>query len=254
VTTSLIHPETRERLRLLAAGMRILHNAGLDSGVAGHLSCRVEGEGAYWINSWGVLWDEFGPDDFVKMSFDLEKVGGWRDLPSLGSGFHAAIYRRRPDVNVICHTHAPYLIALAAKGQVLGMYDQRSPMFLGRMGVFEQRTQSRADGAVFFSVEEAEGMAEALGDDNFSLLLTHHGAVTVGADLPTTVVRHLFLEECARTQVWATVLGAPEMPADVAAAYHRANEESGRRVPSTWEALLRRLHRTDPELFADDLT
>src|SRR5579875_3436719 len=111
----------REQLRMLAAGMRILYRAGLDSGVAGHLSCRAGNEAAYWINCWGVFWDEVGPDDFAKVGFDLKKIGGCEEFPSLGSGFHAAIYRRRPDVNFVCHTHAPYLVALAAKGEPLGM-------------------------------------------------------------------------------------------------------------------------------------
>jgi hypothetical protein len=61
------------------------------------------------------------------------------------------------------------------------------------------------------------------------------------------VDRELFLEECARTQIRAAALGAPEMAPDVARAYKRAGEESGRRIPATWNALLRRLQRTDPD-------
>lgn len=242
-------PVDREQLRMLAAGMRILDHAGLDSGVAGHLSRRAGEESAYWINCWGVFWDEIEPEHFAKVDFDLQQIGGCQELPSLGSGFHAAIYRRRPDVNFICHTHAPYLIALAATGQPLGMYDQRSPMFLDSIGIYEQRAQNRSDGTLFFGLDEADSMADALGDDHQTLILTHHGAVTVGVDLATTVVRHLFLEECARTQVRAAALGAPEMQPEVALAYKRAGEESGRRIPATWSALLRRLQRTDPELW-----
>jgi ribulose-5-phosphate 4-epimerase/fuculose-1-phosphate aldolase len=231
--------------------MRILYRAGLDSGVAGHLSMRVVGEDAYWINSWGVFWDEVGPDDFVKMSFDLERVGGPTELPSFGSGFHTAVYRRRPDVGVICHVHSPFVIALAAKGQPLGMFDQRSPMFLDRMAVYEQRTQNRVGDSLFFGADEADGIADAFSGDVIAVLLTHHGAITVGPDVATAAMRALFLEECARTQIWAAALGAPEMPADIAAAYRRANEQSGRRLPSTWTALTRRLHRSDPDLFID---
>ena len=112
-----------------------------------------------------------------------------------------------------------------------------------------ERAQNRSDGTLFFGLDEADSMADALGDDHQTLILTHHGAVTVGVDLATTVVRHLFLEECARTQVRAATLGAPEMPPEVARAYNRAGEESGRRIPATWSALLRRLQRTDPELW-----
>jgi L-fuculose-phosphate aldolase len=234
----------------MARGMRILQHAGLDSGVAGHLSCRILGEDAYWINPWGVLWDEIRPEDLVRVGFDMRtQASGSDQLPSRGSGFHAAIYRRRPDVKVICHTHAPYIAALAATGQPLGMYDQRAPMFLNRIVTYEQSTYVREDGSHFYGVDENERLAEVLGGSSVALL-RHHGAVTAGAELQTVVIEHLFLEECARTQVLAMAMGAAEMPVHIARELQAANQASGLRVPATWAALVRRLERTDPDLFS----
>jgi ribulose-5-phosphate 4-epimerase/fuculose-1-phosphate aldolase len=213
---------------------------------------RVPGEDAYWINRWGIFWDEIVPGDFVKVGFDLTNRSDPEVLPSVGSGFHAAIYKRRPDVEVICHSHATHLAALGCAGRLLGMYDQRAPIFLDDVKVFEQRTVLRtADSGLYFGTDEGELMAEALADGRV-LLLSHHGVVNVGGDLATTVVEHIFLEDCARTQILATVLGGTEMPLEVARAYQLAGRESGRRIPSTWEGLLRRVRRSDPDLFLDE--
>jgi ribulose-5-phosphate 4-epimerase/fuculose-1-phosphate aldolase len=238
---------TDRTLEMLAAGMRILHHAGLDSGAAGHVSMRVPGQDVYWINPWGVLWDEIRAEDLIQVTFDLEPVGTDRS-PSAGSGFHAAIYRRRPDVQVVCHTHAPYIIALATTRQVLGMFDQRAPIFLGRMATFEQRTMRREPGVGYFGTDENESMATALGD-GVALFLDHHGAINVGPDIGTTIMEHIYLEECARTQLWATTLGGTPMREELARDLQEATLQDGMRIPVEWEGLLRRLRRTDPDLF-----
>ena len=96
----------------LAAACRILASEGHESGLAGQVSARGEQPGTWWTLQFGYGFEEATAQRMVLVDEDLKPLQGGR--PNPGTRFHIWIYRKRPDVNAIVHTHAPYASALAA--------------------------------------------------------------------------------------------------------------------------------------------
>ena len=82
----------------------------------GNVSARDPDSGLVVIKPSGVLYEALGPEHHVVVTLDGEPVEG--DLkPSSDTASHLYIYRHRPDVNGVVHTHSPYATAFAAVGR-----------------------------------------------------------------------------------------------------------------------------------------
>ena len=77
---------------------------GCGSGIGGHVSIRVPGMDALWINAFDRTLGEITADDILMINFDGELLEGNRPI-SPGYEFHPGIYGQRSDVNAIVHTH-----------------------------------------------------------------------------------------------------------------------------------------------------
>lgn len=112
---------------------------------------------------------------------------------------HAAIYRRRPDVNAVVHAHPPVATAFAVAHMPL---DQpilaEAVLVLGPVPLVRYAPPSTA--------ELAEAVAEGLGAAA-AALLANHGAVTVGETLARAHARMETLEHVARVTLLARLLG-----------------------------------------------
>ena len=118
--------EVRESL---ASACRILAREGHESGLAGQVTARAEKPGTWWTLEFGYGFDEAIAARMVLVDQDLKPQSGGE--PNPGVRFHVWIYRKRPDVNAIIHTHAPYGSALAATGQALKTIHMDSAMLHG---------------------------------------------------------------------------------------------------------------------------
>ncbi len=221
----------------IAMARRILAREGCESAVAGHVSVRAPGEDAFWVSPFEYF-DETLPERVIKSSFDLRVLdGGWEPSPAIA--FHAAFYRRRPDVNCVIHTHSHHTMVLATTGRELGMYNDMASLFLDEQVVYvEDGVHPPVDGA---------RMCDAVGDRHV-LIVKNHGAIFLGDSLETTTVEAFTFEKCAHIQVEAEMIGGtPHMRAYVERskqAYHTYYR------PQMWAAAVRRLRRDDPALFA----
>ncbi len=91
----------------------------------GNISARDPESGLVVIKPSGVMYDELGPEDHVVVNLDGEIMEG--DLkPSSDTASHLYIYRHRPDINGIVHTHSPYATAFAALGKPIPVYGDGS--------------------------------------------------------------------------------------------------------------------------------
>jgi L-fuculose-phosphate aldolase len=220
----------------IAAARRILARNGCESAVAGHVSARAAGEQAFWVSPFEYF-DETLPDRVVKADFDLRLLeGDWEPSPAIS--FHAGIYRARPDVMSVIHTHSHYVSVLATTRQTVGMYNVASVLFYEDQALYEDDgTHPPVDAGV---------MTAALGSRRV-LLIKNHGAVIASQSLEHATIEALVLEQAARYHIEATAIGGTEFPeAEVRRgreAYHKYF------LPNMWEANLRRLRRSDPDLF-----
>lgn len=228
----------------VAAARRMLAAAGLDPhDIAGQVTARAPGEPALWTSTMD-LFEATTPSEVVKVPFDAQardnKLIDAGDGPApvtTASRWIAALYRARPDIGCIIHTHAPYIVAVSSAGETVGLYNNRSVIFYGEQSFYDD------DGT---ATDDPQAIVRALGSRSI-LIQRNHGAVVTGPDVPTATAVALLLEAGARYQVLAKSVGGKPFADNEAFIErripHRAN------LPLVWEAHLRRLRRLDPAFF-----
>jgi L-fuculose-phosphate aldolase len=181
----------------LAAACRILASEGHESGLAGQVSARGEQPGTWWTLQFGYGFEEATAQRMVLVDEDLKPLQGGR--PNPGMRFHVWIYRKRPDVNAIIHTHAPYASALAATGKPLKTIHMDSAMLHGSAHLAEWPGVPVAD-------DEGRIISAALGDAK-TILLANHGLLATGTSVEEAAYLAVFFERAARMQLRAMAAG-----------------------------------------------
>ena len=181
----------------LAAACRILAREGHESGLAGQVTARAEKPDTWWTLEFGYGFEEASAERIVLVDEDLQPLTGRR--PNPGVRFHIWIYRTRPDVKAIIHTHAPYASALAATGQPLRTIHMDSAMLHGCAHLADWPGVPVAD-------DEGRLISGALGDAK-CILLANHGLLTTGASVEEATYLAVFFERAARMQLRAMAAG-----------------------------------------------
>jgi ribulose-5-phosphate 4-epimerase/fuculose-1-phosphate aldolase len=165
----------------------------------GHMSCRLPGSDHILINSGKSVRSELTAGDIIEIDLDGKPVG--HDVvPPMEFHLHSAVYRRRPDVNAVAHTHPLWSTLFSSAGQEVKPVTMQAAV-MGPVQVFGKTA----------SINQrplAEELAEALGPHRV-IMLRSHGAVTVGADIVEAFVLGIYLEETAKRQYMARSLGVP---------------------------------------------
>jgi L-fuculose-phosphate aldolase len=130
------------------------------------------GQERYLITPTGLPYTQMTVADLVAVDGDLETVDGG-GVPSTESMLHLAIYRARPDVGAVIHTHSVHATALAVAGRPL-------PPVVDEMVVYLGGQVEVADYGFPGSEELAAAAVRALGDRR-AALLRNHGLCCVGA-------------------------------------------------------------------------
>ena len=187
-----------ELLHKLVQGFHILDRYGLSSKIAGHLTARHPTRDAFWTHRFDLGFGEVGADDLVLTDFDLGVEGNATINPTLH--IHAEIYRARPDVQAITHTHGDNVVALSATGVEFAACSQMAAIFHDDVRTYDE------DDLIVLGAEQGRGMASALGGLS-ALILKHHGSLVVAASLEEAILRTLVLEDGAGVQLKAMVAG-----------------------------------------------
>ncbi len=223
----------------LAASRRMLYRHGCDSAVAGHVSARA-GDVGFWMTPFEYF-DETTPDRVSRLGWDCAPLDDGTLPNSPAAAFHSVIYRRRPDVGSIIHIHSHYVSVLVSTDRDLGMYNVAAALF------FEEQAQYVDDG-VRPSVD-GERMADCLGDRSV-LLMRGHGALIAAKTVEEATILALTLEKMARYDIEARATGGQEIPTPEVERLKRQYHTYF--LPQMWEANLRRLRGSDPDLFAGE--
>ena len=181
----------------LALACRILAREGHESGLAGQVTARAERPDAWWTLQFGYGFEEASAGRMVLVDADLRPLQGGR--PNPGTRFHIWIYRARPDVNAIIHTHAPYASALAATGKPLKTIHMDSAMLHGTAHLAEWPGVPVAD-------DEGRIISAALGGAK-CILLANHGLLSAGNSVEEATYLAVFFERAARMQLRAMAAG-----------------------------------------------
>ncbi len=183
----------------LALTCRILFENGHDSGLAGQITARGPAPGTYYTQQLGLGFDEITASNLLLVNEDLEVLEG-HGMPNPANRFHSWVYRGRPDVNCIIHTHPTHIAALS----MLEVPLQISHMDL--CPLYEDCAFLEAWPGVPVGNEEGEIITAALGDKR-AILLSHHGQLSTGASIEEACVIAQLIERAAKLQLLAMAAG-----------------------------------------------
>ncbi|MFI5119684.1 MAG: class II aldolase/adducin family protein [Thermoanaerobaculia bacterium] len=175
--------------------------AGLVVASAGNVSARVAGHDAIAITPTSVCYDVMTADQVVVVSLESGLPIESKDRPSAELPTHLALYRNRPDVGAIVHTHAPYVSTLSVLRRPL-------PPIIDEMVVYFGGTIEVAEYAFTGTDELGANVVAALGD-RAGVLLSNHGNFCVGRDLSEALHVALTMEATARVYVESMRTGEP---------------------------------------------
>jgi L-fuculose-phosphate aldolase len=216
----------------VAWACRILAMHGHADMTLGHVSVRGP-DGVIYIKCMDFGLDEITPDHVIGIDLDCNKVSGDYDV-HLESVLHTEVYRVRPDINAIAHTHAPYATALGAARASLALINHDSLLFYEGLATFEETA------GLIMNIQLGQAVAHALGNSK-AVLMRNHGVLVVGSDIPWLTYTALTLERAIMIQMLAQSLGTPNpFPEETAA---RLNREKYRDefTESYWRYLIRKV-------------
>ncbi|MHA6765226.1 L-ribulose-5-phosphate 4-epimerase [Streptacidiphilus sp. PAMC 29251] len=210
VRTHRPHPPTRPDRRALdqaRAEVCALHAEllrwGLVAWTSGNVSARVPGADLMVIKPSGLSYDELTPDRMIVCDLDGRRLEG-ELAPSSDTAAHAYVYRHRPDVGGVVHTHSPYATAWAAAGRPI-------PCAITAMGDEFGDDIPVGPFALIGDDSIGRGIVATLdGHRSPAVLMRGHGVFTVGKDARAAVKAAVMCEDVARTVLLATQLGQVE--------------------------------------------
>lgn len=187
---------------------------GLVTWTSGNVSARDPETNLVVIKPSGVMFEDLRPADHVVVDLNGNVIEG--DLkPSSDTASHLYIYRHRPDVNGIVHTHSPFATAFAANGKSI-------PVYLTAMADEFGGPIPCAGFALIGGEEIGQQVVEHIGTSP-AVLLQNHGVFTIGKSAKAAVKAAVMTEDVARTTWYALQIGQPQEIAsdDVAKLHYR---------------------------------
>ena len=185
----------------IVATCRVMMSTGLVVGTWGNVSRRCSPE-SFQITPSGVPYNELLPEDLVTVNLQTGSCSG-RLCPSTETPLHVAIYRSRPDVGAIVHTHSPYAAVFAVNRiEIPPLLEEMAQLMGGSVRV--------APYAAPGSAELAEGAVDAL-QGRAAVLLANHGLVGVGHTLRDALTVCQVVEKSAQVFLWAKLSGSPHL-------------------------------------------
>lgn len=189
---------SEEKELVIEAGKTMI-SSGLTVGTWGNISIRTS-DGKYMIiTPSGIDYETITPEMMSIVNMKGELVSG--EKPSIESGLHLGIYKKREDVNAVIHTHSIYTCAIAAtRMDVPPVFDEMAQIIGGGI--------KTAKYALPGSQELAQNCVEALGD-KMAVLMANHGGVCVGKDLEGAFKITNVLEVSLKSYCLAKSIGNP---------------------------------------------
>jgi L-fuculose-phosphate aldolase len=188
-----IDPQTREGLTEAARACRILDMEGHGDMSLGHLSVRDRDGAGFWLKRNQIgLGEVMGIEDFVKVDWDGRQVAGSGSRHSEWP-IHSEIFRARPDVNVVVHSHPLHASIFSAAVEPLQPYTLDADYFT-------EVPRHEDEVALVTTKDEGEALARSLGK-SFAVLMGNHGVTFCGTSIEHAACVGIFLEKACRAHI-----------------------------------------------------
>jgi L-fuculose-phosphate aldolase len=192
------HQELREEVTRVS---RRMGASGLVRTTSGNVSARTP-DGDVLITPSGLPYEDLEPGDLALVDLDGNLLEGPLE-PSTEVPMHTGIYRQRPGVAGIVHTHAPYSTALACLGLEI-------PAVHYMLAALSEEGRVPLAPYATYGTEELAGYAsETLGGTHSACLLQNHGTITVAETATKAYSLTEILEEMAELYYRTMTAGDP---------------------------------------------
>jgi ribulose-5-phosphate 4-epimerase/fuculose-1-phosphate aldolase len=247
-----------EARELLARANRMIANEGvLDA--FGHVTMRHPTDPKRYLMSRSRGPELVQPEDIHEFTLDSQIVKPISERLYGERVIHGEIYRARPDVNAICHHHAPSMLPFCVTGMKMKPLNHLGATMGPKVPVWDSRDDFGNTSLLVIKPEEGASLARALGP-YWTVLMRRHGATVAGRTLEELTFRTIYTARNAAAQIQAELLGAGLEPLnaeeiDLAADYNlkpgpvmraweywsvRLDKVEGRRPPPARTAPARR--------------
>jgi HCOMODA/2-hydroxy-3-carboxy-muconic semialdehyde decarboxylase len=198
-------PVERAVLEDLAAASRILADQGVfDS--AGHCSMRHPDAPGRFLMSRSLAPALIEADDIMEFTLDCDACEQRGRNGFLERYLHGEIYRARPDVMAIAHSHSAAVIPFGLVDTPMVATYHNAAFLAAGVPVFDIREKFGVTDIVVSTPKKGAALAAVLADKAVALLRAH-GVVVVGPSLRAAVFRAVFTEVSARIQLQTAALG-----------------------------------------------
>ena len=190
--------------RALRDNARRAYAIRLQTGNGGNLSGRIPGADLIVIKASGCSFEQCTTDNLVTVTLDGEIIDG-NGMPSQELATHLAIYKQRPDVQGIFHSHSPWAIAYASLSETIPTVTFHAKSKLGRIPVL--RLPGNTAQANLAAIEAA-----LKADPNLRVFVQdRHGIFSFANSVELARYQAELVEETAQI-AWAIALGEQLAP------------------------------------------
>lgn len=180
----------------------------------GNISARLRDEKVLAITPSGRPYPQMTVDDICVIDYDGRLIEGPRS-PSIEAAMHIAVYKRRPDVKAVIHTHQTF-------ASVLSVINRSIPALFDEIIVEIGSVVEIIPYAFSGSSELVKNVVAKLVNKCHCYLIQNHGALCLGADMARAVRNSELLENAAKIYYYALTTGQEITTLPPAAADHFA--------------------------------
>ena len=222
----------------LAAASRILVAQGVVDGF-GHVSMRHPSSPDRYLMSRSIAPALVAPADIIEYTLDSNPCNANGRSSFLERFIHGEIYKARPDVMSVVHSHSPSVIPFGLVDVRMQAMFHNAAFIAAGVPVFDIREQFGVTDMLIRDGAKGVALAAAMGDRDI-VLMRAHGSVACGPTLQAAVFRAVYTEVNARIQHWTTTLGggAPmaALDADEGRLADAVNQTAGLRAWELWRS------------------
>ena len=189
----------------LAIANRILYDQDVVDGF-GHISVRHDQSPEHFLLSCSRAPGLVSADDILTYDFNGDLAIASDKRSYLERFIHAEIYRARPDVMSVVHSHSQSVIPFGATGQRLRPIFHMSGFLGSGSALFEIRDAGGNTDMLLRDSGLGKALAASLGQHS-CVLMRGHGSTTVGGSIELAVYRAIYAEVNAKLQMQAVALG-----------------------------------------------
>jgi ribulose-5-phosphate 4-epimerase/fuculose-1-phosphate aldolase len=240
MTAPAAHPLPAGLAADIAAASRILEAQGVVDGM-GHVSVRLPDAPDRFAMPRALAPGLTMPDDIMQFDLDSAPCGGDPRRGFLERFIHGEIYRARPDVMAIVHSHSPSVIPFGLTPVPMRAMFHNAGFLAAGVPVHDIRATFGTTDLIICDCERGADLAAALGDRDV-VLMRAHGSVATGPSLPVAVFRAVYTEVNARISHWTHALAdGAEIAALSAAEGGLADAQNAGAALRAWELWRTRL-------------